>query len=174
MADPAPSLDPATRAALNKLADIAVPPEVSLAPQTWGWVALLMVVVALFVFALLRWRRKHEANRYRREALAELDHIESQFGEEAGYAEAVTALPALLKRVALAAWPRSDVASLSGAGWVAFLRLNTGGKVLPDEAAKVLDDMEYRSHTEIPMTADEARAFAKAVRGWIEGHRVPA
>ena len=67
-----------------------------------------------------------------------------------------------------AAWPRPDVAALSGAEWVAFLR-RTGGS-FADVAAAVLDDGEYRGQA----TPADAQAFAAAARGWIERHRVPA
>jgi hypothetical protein len=173
MADTTAPIDAATRATLDKLADIAVPPPVPWLPQTWGWAALGVVLAVLVVWAGIRWRRRRKANRYRVEALAELTRLEAKLGDQTERAEALAAMLGLLKRVALAAWPRAEVASLSGAAWVKFLREHVPGARLPDAAARLLDDGEYRPRS-AGATLDEARAVAGAVRAWIRGHRVSA
>lgn len=167
--------DPLTRLALEKLADIAVPPPVSWMPQTWGWALLALVAAALLLLAVWRWHRRRVANRYRREALAELTRIEQKLGDASARAEALEAMPELLKRVALAAWPRDAVASLSGGSWLAFLRKHGGDKSFPEPAAQLLDDLEYRSRqTRTAVSEDDARMFAASARRWIEGHSVSA
>ena len=172
MADAAP--DPATAAALRQLSDIAQPPAIRFVPQTWGWAVLSLVVLALLAAGLLLWRRRREANRYRREALVELQRIEGEMGDDAQRRAAVLALPPLVKRVALAAWPRERVASLSGTQWVEFLQHNSGTKPFPDFAARLFEDMEYRAGAGAQIDRDEATAFVAATRSWIEGHRVSA
>lgn len=173
--EPAQPPDAATSLALQKLADIAVPPPVSWMPQTWGWAVLALVVAALAVFALMRWRRRWLANRYRREALTELTLIEQRLGDPAGRAQALSAMPELLKRVALAAWPRSAVAQLSGEAWLAFLRRHGGEQTFPERAGELLDDLEYRSaEARTGISEDDARTFAASARRWIEGHVVSA
>ena len=167
-------LDPATAAALKQLADIAIPPEIRFVPQTWGWAALLVVVLALLAAALLVWRRRREANRYRREALVELQRIEANVADDRRRREAVLALPPLVKRVALAAWPREAVASLSGAQWVDFLQHNAGPKPFPDFAARLFEEVEYQEGAGTPFDREDAAAFVAATRSWIEGHRVSA
>lgn len=174
MDDASTPMDAATRAALEKLADIVVPPPVAWTPQTWGWAALAVLLAALAGWALWRRHRRRIANRYRTEALAELAKLEAMLDDAASRALALEAMPPLVKRVALAAWPRAEVASLSGGPWVAFLR-ERGGAPMPDAAARLLDDVEYRSLASLRETsAADAKACAAAVRGWIEGHRVPA
>jgi hypothetical protein len=170
MAEAAAPLDAATRAALQKLADISVPPPVSWVPQTWGWAVLAVAVLALMAWMIARGARHYAANRYRREGLRELDRIEARL-DDGG--KALAAMPALLKRVALAAWPRAEVAQLSGASWIAFLRAHAGKVGFPDDAAGLLDDLEYRSHQPV-VSADKAKRITGAVRNWIEGHIVSA
>jgi hypothetical protein len=86
---------------LEGLADIVVPEPVSLTPQTAGWIILGVIVIALLAtVAVLAWRR-YRRNAYRREALALVESTP------------LIALPALVKRVALAAAPRTEVASLT-------------------------------------------------------------
>jgi hypothetical protein len=138
MADPSPPLDAVTRAALEKLADIAVPAPVPWWPETWGWAVLGAARLALATWAIVRGWRRHAANRYRREALAELARLEAGLDEAGARSRLVDAVPPLLKRVALAAWPRAEVAALSGATWVVFLRAHAGRAGLPDAAARLL------------------------------------
>ncbi len=154
--------------ALDGLADLVVPPPVPWTPQTWGWAVLAVVLLAVAAWAWGRHRRRLAANRYRVEALAELARIEARLGGE--QAAALAAIPPLLKRVALAVWPRAEVAALSRADWVAFLRAHAP---LPDAAARLLDDAEYRSPAELAaLSAGDAVACARAARSWIEAHRV--
>jgi Domain of unknown function (DUF4381) len=175
MGDPTPSLDPSVRAALERLTDIVAPPPVSFVPQTWGWAALAAIVFVLAVWGFLRWRRYREANRYRAEALAELARIERTITAGPDPAEALAAIPPLLKRVALAAWPRSRVASLAQTSWVEFLRVSESHSTLPTPLAKLLDDIEYRSANGLAaISADDARACVEVARYWIEAHRVSA
>lgn len=172
--DTAPHLDAATRAALQKLADIGPPPPVSWMPQTWGWAVLAVLVAALLAWGIWLWHRHRVRNCYRREALAELAGIEAGRAAPEGRLEAVAEAAALLKRVALAAWPREAVAPLSGAEWVAFLRKTAGGSSFPDAAAALLDDAEYRGSSSQAVPEADEKAFLAAARRWIEGHHVPA
>lgn len=159
-----PGPDPLTSLALEKLNDIVVPQPVSWLPQTWGWLALALLLVALLAFALWRRHRHYVADRYRREALAELDRLEATSG-----ATDARAVAELLKRVALHAWPRATTASLSGAAWLDFLKQqNFAG----DSAARFLDDLEY--HGDADLAEGDARQFAEEARRWIERFHVSA
>jgi hypothetical protein len=172
--DPAPAqpLTPAAEAALEKLADITVPAPVSWAPQTWGWVAVAVVVLALAVWLVVRAIRRRIANRYRVEALADLAALEAQLDDDGHRAAALAAMPPLVKRVALAAWPRPEVAALSGQPWTAFVRGHAGRDGLPESAATLLADGEYRPGALATLSAADARRVAGDIRRWIEGHRV--
>ncbi|MBB2750854.1 UNVERIFIED_ORG: hypothetical protein GGI57_001530 [Rhizobium aethiopicum] len=165
-----PKLDPLTETALRSLKDIALPPPVSIMPQTWGWllVAVLLAAAALTwaVVAYRRWQR----NAYRREALKRLAVIETAIGNPQGQAEAAEALCELVKRTALSAWPRAQVAGLSGAEWAKFVAAHGDGA---GERLKVLfDDLEYRQQT--PLDADAAGDLVLDTRRWIEEHHVSA
>jgi hypothetical protein len=165
-------LTPAAKAALEKLADITVPPPVPWTPQTWGWAVLALVLMGLVVWLVIRAARHRRANRYRVEALAELTALESKMADDRQRVAALAAMPALLKRVALAAWPRQEVASLSGQSWVAFLRAHAGRHGFVDDAARVLVDDEYRPESLANMSAADAGRIVSDVRHWIEEHHV--
>ena len=140
---------------IEGLADIAVPAPVSWMPQTWGWAALGIVLLGLAAWAIVTWRRRRERNRYRREALAELSGTARE--------DAHAVIPPLLKRVALSAWPRSEVAALSGDAWVSFLQAHGP---FPEEAARLLDDVEYRPRAR----GEDIDYLMRASRLWIEKH----
>ena len=173
MADAAVALDATTRAALQKLADISMPQPVSWMPQTWGWAVLAAVALALLGWAFERGLRRYAANGYRREGLSELDRIQALLADDGARGEALAALPELLKRVALAAWPRTEVASLSGKSWIAFLHAHAGKADFTDAATGLRNDLEYRAKQPV-MNAEEARRVTSAVRNWIEDHVVSA
>jgi hypothetical protein len=175
VAEPTPALDASARAALEKLADIAAPHPVSFVPQTWGWVVLAIFIVLLAVWVLLRWYRHRKANRYRAEALAELASIERAIEGNAAPGAALAAIPPILKRVALAAWPRSRVAALAQSRWVNFVAGAEGEGALPAPLVRLLDDAEYRPPKGFAaVSPEDARACARAARHWIDTHRVSA
>jgi hypothetical protein len=133
---------------LSNLRDIVVPPAVSFWPPAPGWwgVGAVCVVAAGVAIALAvrHWQR----NAYRREALRELETAEG------------SDISAILKRAALVAFPREQVASLSGAAWLAFLD-RTGGTAF---AGTSLLALTWGG------TGDRAAVVAQA-RRWIERHR---
>ncbi|MBP1886849.1 DUF4381 domain-containing protein [Sinorhizobium mexicanum] len=167
--------DPALAATLRDLADVALPAPVSMLPQTWGWAVLGAIILAAVAAALWLWLRRRATNRYRREALSELAGIEQYLADPATRGMALAQLPPLLKRVALAAWPRETVADLNGPLWVGFLAARSGGARLSPEFTRFFEEAEYRGEDALGLTDEKrARAYAAAARQWIEGHDVRA
>jgi hypothetical protein len=147
---------------LDRLHDIAVPPPVPWWPPAPGWyvvAALGLVLLGVAAWAAVaRWRR----NRYRREALAELDRLPRT-------GNIVPAVAELLKRTALAAYPRDRVASLTGEQWLRFL--NTTGRTedFIADPGTVFADAEYRPQ---PVLTDAKAARLRDIaRHWIAHHR---
>jgi hypothetical protein len=169
-----PRLDAMTEAALKSLKDIAVPEPISWLPQTWGW-AMLEGVIALILIAIgIRWLRRYRADAYRREALTLLFYIEEQISDPARRHDGVHALTELLKRVALAGWPRETVAALHGDVWARFLTAHAGRHTDP-ALARLLEDFEYRDDGTLDtMPSNIGDDLTVAARRWIEGHRVSA
>ncbi|RWC30881.1 MAG: DUF4381 domain-containing protein [Mesorhizobium sp.] len=166
------TLPDAQAQALKSLADIVLPAPVPWWPQTWGWALLAVVILALAALALWRWLHLRRVNRHRREALALLTRLEQAPVDPGQIAQSVRMVAELLKRVALAAWPRSTVASLTGEAWVKFLRDHGNGTIIPDEAAALLADGEY--HPAETLTKPRFQILADTARAWIEGYRVSA
>ena len=70
-------------------------------------------------------------------------HLGLRF-EPDGRQRALASLPALIKRSALAVWPRETVAALSGRGWSDFLKAHAGKAKLDDETYRFFAETEYR------------------------------
>ncbi|MEM9314897.1 MAG: DUF4381 domain-containing protein [Pseudomonadota bacterium] len=104
---------------LDLMHEIVVPDAVSWVPQTAGWWVVLGWLLSVATLCALRYAQYRRKNRYRREALEDLARIaETAAAEPAASAAAVAEL---LKRAALAAWPRERVASMYGPAWADFL-----------------------------------------------------
>ncbi len=170
----APILDPMAETALRSLKDIAVPAPISWMPQTWGWALLGLVLIAVVLVVLLRWLRRYRTNAYRREALSMLTEINVGLRDQHTRPQAIAELTSLLKRTALGAWPRREVADLSGEKWAAFLAThmhNETGKIL----GELVNDFEYRNEEDtrnLPSRACDDLIYAG--RDWIEQHHVSA
>lgn len=168
-----PPPDAAAQKALEGLADVVVSAPVSWMPQTIGWAVLAALLLVALTVALWKWRRHALANRYRSEALAELTTLAPRLQDAGARGAALIGIAELLKRTAMAAYSRDEVAHLSGAAWVDLLRARGPG--MSAEAVSLLDDLEYLdARTLAAVTDSEAHAILTAARRWIRGHRVPA
>jgi len=157
MAEAAQPPDP-----LAGLIDIPLPPAVSFWPQTWpSWIAIVLVVVGLIAgtWWLVRWWR---ANRYRRAALAELDDIVCTPIQ----GQTISALALLVRRTALAAFPRQKIAALSGRAWLAFLDRTYGGDEFLHGPGRALSLSPYAPQR----GGGDMRPLIDLVRRWIRTH----
>jgi hypothetical protein len=148
------------------LIDIPLPPSVSLLPQTWpARIVIVLLTTGLIVGVWMFVRRWH-ANRYRREALAALDRITRATPSDGG-AGMASELALLVRRTALAAFPREQVAALAGPPWLAFLDRSYGGDGFSRGPGRVLDAAPYQ-----PASAStrDSSALIDLVRRWIGTH----
>jgi hypothetical protein len=148
---------------LDRLHDIVVPAPVPWWPPAPGWFPLGGMVLALLGLAAWAAIARRRRNRYRRAALAEL-------GQLPPTVEGLAPLAELVKRTALAAFPRERVASLTGRPWLEFLD-STGGKALfADGPGRFL---EAGTYSRGPGTLSDAEIVGlfEAARHWIRRHR---
>lgn len=149
---------------VDQLSPPPVPEQISWMPQTWGWAMIAAILVILLAsWAWRRWRR-WKANAYRREALAELEQRLSRD-------EGVSALAEIVRRTALVAFPRQQVANLRGEEWAAFLDRTLPGKQprFAGSMGELLTTGPYRPSK----TIDDAELdrLTRLVREWIRRHR---
>lgn len=145
-------------APLGNLHDFYQPQPPSWYPQTIGWY-IVFAIVALLIFWLVLYLLRHwHKNRYRREALSQLSHIEA------------AELSALLKRTALSAWPREEVAALSGPAWLKFLDDSTGHPLFAEAPANRIEELALQPST---ISSEDEAALRHASASWIKYHKPP-
>jgi len=147
---------------LDRLHDVIAPPPAPWWPPAPGWWiagGLIVVGTALLAAALiLRWR----ANWYRRAGLAELRRLEQDAASPPGQ---LVQVAALVKRVALVAYPRHEVASLTGIEWLRFLDRSAHMSVFAEGPGRLLGSV-YE-----PVPATPTAELFEVVRAWIRQHR---
>lgn len=148
------------------LIDVPLPHEVSLLPQTWASRTAVVVLFVAAVVSIYRLIRSHRKNRYRREALAELKRLT---GTSLTSGELFARLSMLVRRTALAAFPREQVASLTGPAWLSFLDRTSGSSRFSSGIGQLLASAPYQRE---PAGDPELRALTALVRQWIRGHHV--
>jgi hypothetical protein len=153
---------------LRNLNDIVVPAGVPVWPPAPGWYAVIAVIGLVLAWAAFRWWSKRRQNRYRTQALAELASMRR---DPSG--ESLQQLPELVKRTALAAWPRTQVASLSGPDWHRFLDDSAANRVFTDGAGPLLDRLAYRSADAPGLSPAERERVLDATAYWFAHHRRP-
>jgi hypothetical protein len=159
---------------LEKLHEILLPDPVSWVPQAPGWYVVLGLIVVLAGWGAFAGFRRFRKNRYRRFALEEMAAIERDLQRPEERPRALTEIPVLVKRTALAAFPRSDVAGLSGEKWLAFLDKTLGGKDFTENEGQLLPELAYAPGPQISKLPDETiDRLIHIVRHWIKTHRIP-
>ena len=149
------------------LIDIPLPQPLSLLPQTWPSRIAIALLLAAAIAAVWRIAHQRHVNRYRREALAELGRIEQAVDADKAPAELVTRLAVLVRRTALAAFPRERIAPLAGPAWLSFLDSTYDGSEFSEGPGRLLASAPYQR---IAPDGGEVRSLAAVVRRWIGEH----
>jgi hypothetical protein len=140
------------------LRDIHLPGAPGLWPPAPGWWLFLVLLAAGLVALAWRLSVRWRARQRRERIVAELERLGAQ---PCGPA-LVGAVSALLKRAALSRYPRTQVASLTGAAWLAFLDRTGGGGAFAHGPGQVLADGAYA-----PRRDCDARALIGLARRWL-------
>ncbi|MEH6589131.1 MAG: DUF4381 domain-containing protein [Halioglobus sp.] len=147
---------------LGEFVEVTPPPPISALPQTVGWAFVATAVLLGLAFYGWKKCRHWYRNRYRREALQVLQGLTSSKQVNA------IELNTLLKRVALAGYPRQQVASLAGSQWACFLEKQCAEETFNAEQLEILGSRSYQ-----PTSIDPVQLvhLSAAVALWITTHR---
>ena len=152
-------------ASLQNLHDFVVPGPVAWWPPAPGWYAVFALAAATLL--LLAWRgfRHWRRNRYRGEALRELAQIcrSNRAGD-------LRKTPILLKRAALSAWPREQVAGLVGMDWYRFLDDSASTDRFCSGVGGLLDRLAYAPADVLPLSEQETAVVLEAAQHWLRQH----
>ncbi len=132
-----PSTDSEKYAGLNlpdlmeMMHTVVYPDTISMSPETIGWQLLGLWTLACALLITIEQIRRYRANRYRREAIRLVS------GLDVHNQQAAAEVAILVKRTAIAAFPRSKVAALTGHDWQKFLLQSTQNKLNTTEVQAI-------------------------------------
>ncbi len=152
--------------AIRGIVEVELPEAVPFWPQTPGWWLLLFAL--LLGIGRYAWHRHQQwlRDRYRREALAELDRLRQRLA--AGDRESLRELAALLRATALAAGDRNRLASLSGEAWSTAVNA-----MAPDQPPVPVDELQRLAYAKLSSEdSNKGPALMDALGDWIQGHGI--
>ncbi len=149
--------------ALSTLRDIHLPKAVSWWPLAPGWYIVLtilaIILVTLSIFGYRYWQRL----RRKRFLLKQIQHLQQQVGQTDNATLIIAALSTLLRKAALAKFPRDEVASLHGEAWLHFLDHSGRTTEFTQGQGRLLMTAPYQA----TFTADNKEIFLLASR-WVK------
>ena len=147
------------------LKELPLPEPVSWWPQTPGW--FVLAVLVLLGLGWVGWRlwRRYQRNAYRRDGLAQLDAMLSD-------PTALNNLPFLLRKSALKAGARNQVAGLRGEDWIAWLNDSARRPLFKEFDGDALDRLAYAGDADRAIDDAWARHLVEASKAWMRSHRV--
>ena len=141
---------------LTRLHDILMPPAVSWWPLATSWYVLFVLLMLATGFLCYRYYRRWKANAYRRAALRELTNPND-----------APAIAELLRRTALAAASRSEIASKAGSEWADWLA-SQSAHTMPMEVHQLLSTGIYGG----PGKEQNVRLLRQYAVLWISDHTI--
>jgi hypothetical protein len=153
---------------IEQLQNLPLPALVSYAPHTWGWLALLTLLLAAATGYLGRWLYRRHRDRYRRLALAQLTRLQQRLSTRPTERQPLRELPELLKRCALCIPQPTAVASLSGSAWQAFLQSHSQA-CLPADFSQQLAQLAYAPEQHLQqLSRAQIDALLSHAHAWLE------
>lgn len=152
---------------LSGLNPLREPTAVGWWPPAPGWWLLLALVVTALTLLCLWLLRRHQRNAYRRQGMRALQDIRVQWQESSDAGQCLSQTNALLKAVALQAYPQRDVAAASGEHWQQFLNAQIGAprhftlRALESQYQANVEDIDLEQHLDL-------------AAHWITNHRSQA
>lgn len=160
---------------LEQLNDIQLPDPVGWWPLAFSWWILIFSIIAIVAGAIWYYLDQKRRNIYRRSAVQQVEEILQQTDSTEN--AKISAINAVLKRVAVTAYGRLITASLHDQAWLDFLSETASYIRQPEHLQDVLnlaykpnheDKIDYTASNISPKTALEIwQDYAKK---WIKGH----
>ncbi|MDH7459766.1 DUF4381 domain-containing protein [Chitinophagaceae bacterium 26-R-25] len=144
------------------------PSPVKFTYSTPGWYVLGALLLLLLIVVAWLLVRHYIRNRYRREAIKNLQQIEGMYAANNNYTDLVYETNMLAKRVAMSRYGRHSVAGLRGEEWINYMNSKWRKKSFNANDALLLANNLY---TFSPLPAEQASLFVSKTKDWIRQHR---
>jgi len=150
---------------LENLRDIHLPETVSSWPPAPGWWLLALLILSCIGWVIWKLWKNHQQKHLLRLSLASLEKLETDYVEHQDSQRLIRQYSSLLKRVALARFPRQKVASLNGSSWLKFLDQSAETSLFNSTAGQLLINAPYqRPGTDIT----DIDQLTQAIKQWFE------
>jgi hypothetical protein len=159
---------------LENLFDLVMPSPVPWWPPAPGWFVVSGVVLVLAVWTAWHAWKRWRAAAYRRAALAEWQQLRTQAANPGLREVTLRHLPELVKRTAIAAFPRAEVASLSSMEWLRFLDRTGHTDAFTRGRGQLLAELAYDPRAIVRIDTTAVEELFSVVRRWIGRHSVSA
>lgn len=156
---------------LAQLHDIVYPEPVSWMPQTLGWYIVLGFIIVLVLWITYRIYKNRKVNRYRKEALFQLDLIKNELSIPERRETAISQLPILVKRTVLSWAPREKVASLYGRQWLEFLDSTYKTGTFMSSHGEQLNNLAFRKPEKESVDSTFNDKLLDTISDWIKNHK---
>lgn len=145
------------------IGDILEPDPLPFTFETIGWkiLGVLLLIVAIVLF--YKWIKLYITNKYRREAIDQLQLIEAQETENQNK---INQLNIILKQVAIITFGRQQVAQLYGEDWLLFL----DSKYKKGEFLKYANNFSDALYNNKTVDQATLNSIVKLTKTWIREH----
>jgi hypothetical protein len=151
---------------LGQLDDIKGLGAVSAWPLAPGWWALLALGAILFAAGIAFYLRRRAWQRsWRKDAAQSLSELEEELNAENAQAT-ISTLSAILRRIAIRKFSRSDCAGLQGDQWLQWLQAHDPRYFDWTQNGRLLVDAPY-APPKATVNPDEVRELIRAAGKWV-------
>ena len=146
------------------LRDIHLPEPVSWWPPAPGWwILFALVILSLSITAWLYRRRSRYLRSAAYHAKRQLQLLQEDYSKRGDGLKLVRELSALLRRMCISVYPRSESASLTGIDWLALLDESVNGEPFTQGHGRILVEAPYQRNPDI-----DADTLLSLCHEWIE------
>ena len=148
-----------------ELRDIHLPDPISWWPPAPGWWMIIaaLLFASLTIFLLRRYQKKQAL---KKQVIAEFETICAQYTKQKNATILAQSLSILLRRACISFYPRSEVASLTGNAWLAFLDDTGNKKVFNTDDGQLIATAPYLSEkTELDFDTEKLISLCDS---WIK------
>ena len=132
------------------LRDIHLPEPVSWWPPAPGWWILFVLIILLFsMIAWLYRRRSRYLKSAAYHAIQQLQLLQEDYSKQGDGLKLVRELSALLRRMCISVYPRSESASLTGKEWLALLDESVSGEPFTQGPGRILVEAPYQRNPDV-------------------------
>ncbi len=151
-----------------KLRDIHLPGDPSFWPLAPGWWLLLILVLLIGAWLVFKLLHRMRQKKHQQQILNEYTQLETKLLNNPNN-EAIANINIFLRRLAISKYPRSDIASLTGANWLQFLDESGNTQEFSKGIGRILVDAPYQSGELKNFNSKEfTSSFISLIRAWIK------